>query len=210
MCDKVKALFCVEPSTAISVAKNKLKEKKNIFFLQEKIQNCSIEDSSLDFAYSLGVLHHIENTEDCLKIINNKLKTGSPFLLYVYYNFENRSVLFRLIWKVSNIFRVIISQLPFKIKLVVSFFLSLFIYLPLSFFSKTLYYFKIDTNNIPLSYYKNKSFYTMQTDALDRFGTKLEKRYSKKDIKEILINSGFTNIIFSNNMPFWCISCYKL
>ena len=29
---------------------------------------------------------------------------------------------------------------------------------------------------------KNKTFYFMRTDALDRFGTKLEKRFTKEEI----------------------------
>ena len=43
---------------------------------------------------------------------------------------------------------------------------------------------KLNVFNFPLSDYKNKSFYTMRTDALDRFGTKLEKRFSKKENRE--------------------------
>jgi hypothetical protein len=32
---------------------------------------------------------------------------------------------------------------------------------------------------IPLSFYKHSSFYTMRADSLERFGTKLEKSYTK-------------------------------
>ena len=47
----------------------------------------------------------------------------------------------------------------------------------------------------------------MKTDALDRFGTRLEKRFSKEDIKKMLHNAGMNEIKFSEKMPFWvCIS----
>ena len=49
----------------------------------------------------------------------------------------------------------------------------------------------------------------MKTDALDRFGTKIEKRFSKKDIYELLINNGFKDITFSDKSPYWCVCCYK-
>ena len=67
----------------------------------------------------------------------------------------------------------------------------------------------IDTNNIPLNVYRNASFYTMRTDSLDRFGTKLELRFTKSQIKEMLIKGGLENITFSNSIPYWCAVGFK-
>ena len=55
----------------------------------------------------------------------------------------------------------------------------------------------INVENFPLTDYKNKSFYFMKTDALDRFGTRLEKRFSKQEIIDMLTVSGFKDIKFS-------------
>jgi ubiquinone/menaquinone biosynthesis C-methylase UbiE len=44
---------------------------------------------------------------------------------------------------------------------------------------------------------------------LDRFGTKLEKRYTKQEIKKMLKNAGFKNIRFSNNTPYWVAIAWK-
>ena len=50
----------------------------------------------------------------------------------------------------------------------------------------------------------------MRTDALDRFGTRIEKRFSKKQIIKILKNSNFENINFSDDAPYyWCCVGYK-
>ena len=57
--------------------------------------------------------------------------------------------------------------------------------------------------------YKDKSFYTMSTDSLDRFGTRLEQRFTKLEIKEMMIKSGLDNISFSPNAPFHCAIGYK-
>ena len=67
----------------------------------------------------------------------------------------------------------------------------------------------INTKNIPLNYYKDKSFYVMRTDALDRLGTKLEKRFSKSEIHEMFSNAGLKDIKFSDQMPFWCALGFK-
>ena len=63
--------------------------------------------------------------------------------------------------------------------------------------------------NFPLSSYRNVSFYTMRTDSLDRFGTRLEKRFSKEQIERMMIIAGFDSIQFSESEPFWCAVGFK-
>ena len=48
----------------------------------------------------------------------------------------------------------------------------------------------------------------MRTDALDRFGTRLEKRYTRQEIKEMLVNAGMERITFSDS-PCWCAVGYQ-
>jgi hypothetical protein len=43
----------------------------------------------------------------------------------------------------------------------------------------------------------------MRTDALDRFGTRLEKRFTRDEITAMLTRAGFTDIQFSEGMPRW-------
>jgi hypothetical protein len=55
-----------------------------------------------------------------------------------------------------------------------------------------------------LAYYRDNTFYVMRTDALDRFGTRLEHRFTKAQIIEMLEAAGFSEIRFSETMPCWC------
>ena len=57
-------------------------------------------------------------------------------------------------------------------------------------------------SKIPLSYYSNKSFNVIRNDALDRFGTPLEQRFSKVQIEEIR-ESSLKDITFSEKEPYW-------
>ena len=115
--EKVNCLICIDASNkAIKVAKRNLWDKNNCHVIQGRIDTLPILDNSLDFAYSLGVLHHLPNTEQALKKCINKLKPGAPFLLYLYYAFDNRPYWYLLIWKCSDILRKIISKAPFQIK----------------------------------------------------------------------------------------------
>lgn len=206
---RVGQLHCIDPSNAIEIAKKKLKKYKNIKFHKSSVDNVSLKKNSQDFGYSLGVLHHVPDTQAAIKSCVKLLKPRAPLLLYIYYSFDNRPKWFRLIWSLSNIFRKIISLLPAKIKLLVTNIIALLLYYPLARLSYLLLKFNINVSNIPLSFYSNCSFYTMRTDARDRFGTSLEKRFSKNEIKKMMQLSGLKNIKFSNLAPFWVVIGYK-
>ena len=209
ICPKVKLINLIEPSKAIEIAKRNLNNHKNVIYYNKSVYDKHLQINSQDFGYSLGVLHHVIDTQEALKICSNLLKPNSPFLLYLYYNFENRSNYFKLIWHASNFLRKIISVFPNYFKNIITDIIAFTIYLPLSYIYTLLNYLGFSTNNLPISYYKNKSFYTMRTDARDRFGTSLEKRFSKKEIEQMMLKAGFTNITFSNKEPFWCALGYK-
>lgn len=206
---RVKTLSCIEPSKAIEVAKYNLKEFPNVKFFLETTDTCSLDDASQDFGYCLGVLHHIPNTESALMDCSRLLKKGAPFLLYLYYNFENKPWWFRGIWKVFDLVRIITSNLPKSLKKIVCDLIAIFIYFPLSRLSFVLEKLGMDVSNIPLSDYRKKPFYQSRNDALDRFGTSLEQRFSKLQITEMLNNADFDDITFSTNTPYWCCIAYK-
>jgi ubiquinone/menaquinone biosynthesis C-methylase UbiE len=194
---------------SINVAKKMLSNHKNIKFVHADLKNIPSEDNAYDFAYSLGVLHHVPNVNKALKEINRILKPGSPFLVYLYYSFDNAPYWYRLIWNASNLFRKMICKLPKNFKMIICEIIALLVYLPLARTSFLLEKMKVDISYMPLSYYRNKSFYTMRTDSLDRFGTTYEKRYSRMEIEQLLLSQGFNSVKFSDKKPYWCAIAYK-
>ena len=204
--EKVGFLLCLDASgKAISVAKKNLLNKKNCHLLQGRIDSLPILDNSLDFAYSLGVLHHLPETANAIDKCVRKLKSGAPFLIYLYYAFDNRPKWYFLIWKCSDLIRRAISKSPFYIKYFLSNVIALIVYLPLAKLSFLLEKMKFNVSNIPLSEYKTKSFYTMRTDSLDRFGTRLEQRFTQKQIQIMMESAGLVDIKFSDSAPYWCV-----
>ena len=202
--EKVNTLHCIDPSSALEVAKSNLAAYNNVFFHKADVFNIPIEDESMDFGYSLGVLHHISDTEDALRHCVLKLKKRSPLLLYLYYSFENRSASFRFIWRLTDIVRRVVSRCPMPVRYLISQVLAVTIYWPVSLLCRLLTFIGLSTDQIPLSMYEDKSFYTMRTDALDRFGTKTEKRYSKEEIERMMKNAGLEDVVFNDAEPFWC------
>jgi len=163
----------------------------------------------MDFGYSLGVLHHIPDTEAAIASCVRKIKPGAPFLVYLYYAFDNRPLWFRAVWSVSDLLRRGISRLPFVAKKLVTDALAVSVYFPAARISGVLERLGAKVDAIPLSAYRRHSFYTMRTDSLDRFGTTLEKRFTRAEIERMMRNAGLESIKFSDSEPFWCAVGFK-
>ena len=207
---RVVMLHCIDPSQkALQVAKSNLSGFANCQFHQAGVDRLPLDDNSMDFGYSLGVLHHVPDTLKGIKSCVEKLKPNAPLLLYLYYAFDNKPLWFQIIWKVSDLMRRLISRAPYPVKYWTSQLIAATIYLPLARIARVIDKYGLKTEQIPLSIYKDKSFYTMRTDALDRFGTRLEKRFTKTQIKKMMTESGLDRIQFSNKAPFWCVVGYK-
>lgn len=159
---------------------------------------------SQDFGYSLGVLHHVPDTQAAIRSCVEMLKPGAPFLVYLYYAFDNRPTLFRLAWRCSDVLRRLISGLPPRLKHLITDVLALTVYFPLARMSAVVERLHIDVSNIPLSYYRKLSFYSMRTDSRDRFGTPLEQRFSRDQILHMMDAAGLRDVCFSERAPYWC------
>ena len=49
----------------------------------------------------------------------------------------------------------------------------------------------------------------MQTDAFERFATKIEKRFTKVEIKKMMKKAGLINLKFIKKPPYWVCIGYK-
>ena len=209
--NKAKHVELVDPSEAIFVAAKLLKKFSNVSINHASIDQLPFKDEYFDFIMSLGVIHHIPNMELALTHLTSKLKKDGKILLYIYYNLENRSLIYKTIFFLSSFFRFFISKLPFIPKKLICEIIAILIYYPLSKISKLILKlgFKNISKKIPLEYYKDKSIMIMRNDALDRFGTPLEQRFSKNYIEEILKKNNYKDIIFSDNQPYYHVIATK-
>lgn len=206
---KIGKLHCIDPSSALDVAKKNLAHLSNCEFHSASVDTIPLESASMDFGYSLGVLHHVPDTAAGIAACVNKLKPGAPFLIYLYYAFDNKPFWFRIVWRLSDLLRKVVSNLPHGLRYLASQLIAGVIYLPIARTAAILERIGINIANWPLSSYRNSSFYTMRTDALDRFGTRLEQRFSRQQIQTMMEHAGLENIQFSNDVPYWCAVGFK-
>ena len=207
---RVARLHVIDPSeTALAVARANLKGLGNVVFEQASVDAMRVPDESLDFAYSLGVLHHVPDAARAVSDVAAKLKPGAPFLVYLYYAFDNRPFWYRGLWRVADAARRAIARLPHGTRYVVTQVIAAVCYWPLARLARGLERTHALPANWPLAYYRDKSFYVMRNDARDRFGTALEHRFTRRQITAMLADAGFTEITFSDRPPYWCASGVK-
>ncbi len=202
---RVARLHCFDASAeAIAVACQNLAAQRNCSVEVASIDALPFADASMDFGYSLGVLHHMPDPEQGLRCCVAKLKLGAPFLVYLYYALDNRPAWFRAIWRLAEGGRRVVCRLPFRAKVLTTTAIATVVYLPLARLALLVERIGLDPEQLPLATYRHRSFYSMRTDALDRFGTRLEHRFRREEIAAMMERAGLSDVQFSDHAPYWC------
>ena len=203
--DKAGFIEAIDPSDAIFVADSMLGQHNNVRITKASVDTIPWDDETFDFGMSIGVLHHIPDTNQALIDCVKKIKKGGYFYVYLYYRFDNKGIVFKTVFHLSNMLRLGISRLPPGPKKFVCDILAVVIYWPLSRFAGLLHKMNLHklAKKIPLEPYYNKPFYNLRNDCLDRFGTKLEQRFLRSEIKEMMAAAGLTDIKFGEESAFW-------
>lgn len=168
-----------------------------------------LRPASVDFGYSLGVLHHIPDPLRGLTDAVGALGPGAPFLVYLYYALDNRPRWYRRIWHTTDLARKAVSRCPLPVRYGLSQVAALAVYLPLARLAAWFERRGKSVESFPLSAYRHRSLYTMRTDALDRLGTRLEHRFTRTEVVELLQGAGLERVTVSHESPYWCGVGYK-
>lgn len=202
---KVGFIEAVDPSNAIFAAAKLLGKTENVRLSKASIETLPFADETFDLVMSIGVLHHIPNTGEALIDCVKKVKRGGYFFVYLYYNLEGRGPVYKVLFKSSDLVRRFVSHLPGKVKHFVCDLLAIIFYMPFilvgRFFS--LIGCKALAKKMPLHAYQDRSLFVVRNDTLDRFGTRLEQRFSATEIIEMMEKAGLKDIVISPHIPLY-------
>lgn len=202
---KARFVEAVDPSNAIFAADKLLKNVKNVRLSQASIDTLPFPDETFDFVMSIGVLHHIPDTRKALNDCVKKVKKGGFFYVYLYYNLDGRGFFFKALFKLSDLIRTGVCRLPGKIKHFVCDILAVVFYMPFILSGRFFSFIGLKkwAETFPLAGYQKRSFFMIRNDALDRFGTRLEQRFSAKEVTEMMESAGLTDIVISPGIPYF-------
>ncbi len=195
----------VDPSNAIFAADRLLKNIENVRLTKASINTLPFNDETFDFAMSVGVLHHIPDTRQAMKDCVRKIKPGGYFYTYIYHDISHKGFITRTAFAISDTLRRIISRLPAALKKFICDIIAALVYLPLVSISRFVNWLGLKriAKKIPLADYSNKAFFVMRNDALDRFGTRLEQRFTREQVEEMMKSAGLDEIVISDGTPYW-------
>jgi SAM-dependent methyltransferase len=202
----IDSLVAVDYSDAIFVARDNLRQHRNVIFIKADLETLSLPPDSFDFSFCLGVLHHIPGGIETAA--RNIARCSRKHLCYLYYDFEDRGRVFRAVFKLADGIRLILSPIkPEPARRVLSHVLTILAYYPFIAVSALAGKIGLSRARIPLNYYVGYGYERIRQDAYDRFFTPVEYRFSKRQINETFRRL-YSEVIVSDNPPFWHFLCY--
>jgi SAM-dependent methyltransferase len=179
-------------SRAIDQAAANTADAGNVDCVQADLLALPFADASFDFVYSLGVLHHLDRTEQALARLVRALKPGGRIRVYLYW--KRHGWKGRLLDAVTAARRVT-TRMPFPVLRAFCRVLSYGL-----FGGVVLPYRALSTAGVrgiedwPLFVYSKYPFTVLYNDQFDRFSAPIEKRYDADEVRSLLRRAGLVNV----------------
>jgi SAM-dependent methyltransferase len=117
-----KAVFGVDLSEAVDAAYRNTKHFENVCIIQGDIYHLPFKEKTFDYAYSIGVLHHLPNPKAGFDEIIKLIRQGGTFSIWVY---GSQSIIIRTF---NTLREKVLSKLPLQINYFLSWLVTLWLY----------------------------------------------------------------------------------
>ena len=190
--DHAHFVVAMDFSRAIDQAASNLAGMKNVACVQANVFEPPFADASFDFVYSLGVLHHVDETALAVKRLTAKLKPGGRFRLYLYWKRHGVS---GFLLRAVSLVRRVTTHLPFGVLRGLCWMLSAVIFVLVVIPYRVLAWLGVRRHaSWPLFLYARYPFLVLYNDQFDRFSAPLEKRYDAEDVSALLRAAGLEQV----------------
>lgn len=198
-------VIAVDIGFSVEIAARNTASTGRVVCVQADVNDLPFAEASVDWAYSLGVLHHLEAPERALAEIVRCVRPGGHVLVYVYYALDDRGPITRSLFRVINGVRLVTSRLPRPALRIFAALTAVAVYWPLARLAWIVERLGHEraSRSIPLAFYRSRSIAVMMNDSLDRFGTRLERRFRRDEVQDLMRRAGLSDVAVSDIAPYW-------
>jgi SAM-dependent methyltransferase len=185
-------VVAVDFSRAIDQTSRNASNLSNVDCVQADLLALPLADGSFDFVYSMGVLHHLAETERALAGLIRKVRPGGRVRVYLYWKGHGLKGL--ALATVAAIRRVT-TRTPFAILRTACYVLSVGLYVAVVMPYRALSALGVSGHKTwPLFVYSKYPFNVLYNDQFDRFSAPIEKRYDADEVRRLLEDAGLTDV----------------
>jgi SAM-dependent methyltransferase len=185
-------VVAVDFSRAIDQAARNTSEAGNVDCVQADLLALPLADESFDYVYSVGVLHHLVESERALAGLVRKVRPGGRLRVYLYW--KRHGWKGRLLSLITAA-RSVTTRMPFGMLRAACRVLSVALYAAAVLPYRALSWLGVRGHqDWPLFVYSKYPFSILYNDQFDRFSAPVEKRYDRHEVKGLLEAAGLTDV----------------
>jgi SAM-dependent methyltransferase len=184
-------VVAVDFSRAIDAAAHNVRDCANVDCVQANLLGLPFDDGQFDFVYSLGVLHHIADTEAGLRELVRVTRPGGRVRVYLYWK---RAGFVGMLLSIVSLVRKVTVRLPHPLLKALCWMLSCVLWAGVLWPYRLLRACGLRIDTWPLSVYTRYPFGVIYNDQFDRFSAPLEKRYDPDEARELLRRVGLQDV----------------
>lgn len=206
----VKLVVGIDITDAVDAAQENLRDRGNCFFIQADFFRLPIRRQSMDFGYSIGVLHHTPNPEGAFHHLVGAVKNVGSIALGLYDislyrrpNLNNlKIVTMELLWAINawrcEFFRLFTTRLPPK-----AFLVYCKTVVPVLHYLNRIPGLSLVRYLLPSTCYRHMPVEWSMVDTHDTYVTKIVHQYRAKDVFQWFLRARLYNMVVMNSRAGW-------
>jgi SAM-dependent methyltransferase len=185
-------LIAMDFSHAIDHAARNTADQPNVLCIQGDITTPPVADGSFDLVYSLGVLHHIADTEGAARSLVSKVKPGGRLRIYLYW--RRPGIAGTILLGVERV-RFVTTRLPFAVLKAFCWILSCMLWFMVVLPHRALSAIGVRRHEQwPLGVYARYPFAVLYNDQFDRFSAPIEQRWTEDEVRSLMGRLGLRDV----------------
>lgn len=188
----------VDFSRAVEAAYENTKHVETAAVVQADVMGLPFRPGTFDFAYCLGVLHHLPQPLEALRCLVDVMKDRGECRIYVYHQITRTPRWKHALFRLASMFRRISTRLPHFVLLGACWPLSAVIWVGCVVPYRLLRQYAPNsawTESWVFRQYAPYSFMVLVNDQFDRFSAPIERRYTRDEVEVLMGAAGLRTVV---------------